>query len=63
MPSPSPDTFCILFNRYASTRLPSDAIHAYKRAASEFEIKGEPLFTSLVDALCEHKHMIEVAEL
>ncbi|KAK1322675.1 Pentatricopeptide repeat-containing protein [Acorus calamus] len=63
MPSPSPDTFRILFNRYASARLPSDAIHAYERAASEFGLKGEPLFTSLVDALCEHKHVIEAEEL
>ncbi|KAK1275966.1 Pentatricopeptide repeat-containing protein [Acorus gramineus] len=63
MPSPSTDTFRILFNRYASARLPSDAIHAYERAASEFGLKREPLFTSLVDALCEHKHVIEAEEL
>ncbi|KAK1288853.1 Pentatricopeptide repeat-containing protein [Acorus calamus] len=53
----------ILFNRYTSARLPSDTIHAYERAASEFGLKGEPLFTSLVDTLCEHKHVIEAEEL
>ncbi|WCJ40533.1 Pentatricopeptide repeat (PPR) superfamily protein [Euphorbia peplus] len=55
---PNHTTFRILFKRYASARLVTEALSAYDRL-HEFNLKDDTSYCNLIDALCEHKHVIE----
>ncbi|KAK9931246.1 hypothetical protein M0R45_018530 [Rubus argutus] len=62
-PNSVPDhtTFRILFKRYVSAHLVKEAIDTYNRL-EEFSLKDETSYCYLIDALCEHKHVIEAQE-
>ncbi|XP_015581641.1 pentatricopeptide repeat-containing protein At1g80550, mitochondrial [Ricinus communis] len=59
---PNHATFRILFKRYASAHLVNEAKYAYNET-EKFNLKDETSFCNLIDALCEHKHVIESQEL
>ncbi|KDP37017.1 hypothetical protein JCGZ_06073 [Jatropha curcas] len=58
---PNHVTFRILFKRYLSAHLVNEAISVFDRL-EEFNLKDEISYCHLVDALCEHKHVIEAQE-
>lgn len=59
---PNHATFRILFKRYICAHLVNEAIDVYD-SLDEFDLKDEVSFSILIDALCEHKHVIEAQEL
>lgn len=59
---PDRTTFRILFKRYVSAHLVKEAIDTFNRM-EEFNLRDEASFSSLIDALCEYKHVIEAEEL
>ncbi|XP_022953157.1 pentatricopeptide repeat-containing protein At1g80550, mitochondrial [Cucurbita moschata] len=63
-PFASPDhaTFRIMFKRYASAHLVSEAIAAYERLR-EFKLRDETSFCNLIDSLCEYRHVVEAQDL
>ncbi|KAJ4851530.1 hypothetical protein Tsubulata_047534 [Turnera subulata] len=64
-PSSAPNhaTFRVLFNRYAAAHLVGEAVGVYRDRLEGFNLKDEASFCNLIDALCEHKHVIEAYDL
>ncbi|KAL1198590.1 Pentatricopeptide repeat-containing protein [Cardamine amara subsp. amara] len=60
--APNHVTFRIVFKRYVTAHLVQEAIDAYDRL-DDFNLRDETSFYNLVDALCEHKHVVEAEEL
>ncbi|KAF2323090.1 hypothetical protein GH714_033395 [Hevea brasiliensis] len=59
---PNHVTFRILFKRYISAHLVTEAINTFDRL-EEFNLKDGTSYCNLIDALCEFKHVIEAQEL
>ncbi|AAF27119.1 unknown protein; 31926-33272 [Arabidopsis thaliana] len=59
---PNHVTFRIVFKRYVTAHLVQEAIDAYDKL-DDFNLRDETSFYNLVDALCEHKHVVEAEEL
>lgn len=59
---PNHVTFRIVFKRYVTAHLVQEAIDAYDKLDG-FNLRDETSFYNLVDALCEHKHVVEAEEL
>lgn len=59
---PDYTTFRIMFKRYLSAHLVKEAIDTFDRM-KEFNLRDDVSFSNLIDALCEHKHVIEAEEL
>ncbi|ERN14261.1 pentatricopeptide repeat-containing protein At1g80550, mitochondrial [Amborella trichopoda] len=55
-------TFRIMFKRYASAHMVKEAIEIYQKM-EDFKLKDKTAFFTLIDALCEHKHVTEAEEL
>ncbi|XP_078432442.1 pentatricopeptide repeat (PPR) superfamily protein [Wolffia australiana] len=62
MRTPDHATFRVLFNRYAAAHLVGDALAAFDRAA-DFGLRDRATFHHLVDALCDHRHVLDAEEL
>ncbi|KAJ0231729.1 Pentatricopeptide repeat-containing protein [Hirschfeldia incana] len=59
---PNHVTFRIIFKRYVTAHLVQEALDTYDRL-DDFNLRDETSFINLVDALCEHKHVVEAEEL
>ncbi|KAI3455271.1 hypothetical protein Pfo_011934 [Paulownia fortunei] len=59
---PDHTTFRVLFKRYVSAHLVKEAIDAFSKL-DEYNLRDETSFSNLIDALCEHRHVIEAEEL
>ncbi|XP_039118607.1 pentatricopeptide repeat-containing protein At1g80550, mitochondrial-like [Dioscorea cayenensis subsp. rotundata] len=62
--NPSPDRSVLRshFNRLAAAHLVQDALDAFRRSA-DFGLYDAATFSLLIDALCDHRHVIEAADL
>ncbi|KAL4355690.1 hypothetical protein AHAS_Ahas09G0011900 [Arachis hypogaea] len=63
-PHSQPDhtTFRLMFHRYASAHAVNDAISTFHRL-SQFNLKDHTSFSNLIDALCDHKHVLEAQDI
>lgn len=59
---PNHTTFRVLFKRYAAAHAVDDAVNTFNRL-NEFNLQDETSFSNLIDALCEHKHVLEAQDL
>ncbi|XP_073222718.1 pentatricopeptide repeat-containing protein At1g80550, mitochondrial-like isoform X1 [Cicer arietinum] len=59
---PNHTTFRVMFKRYISAHCIDDAVQAFQRL-NEFNLKDETSFSNLIDALCDHKHVLEAQDL
>ncbi|KAI5660445.1 hypothetical protein M9H77_29238 [Catharanthus roseus] len=59
---PDHTTFRIMFKRYVSAHLVKEAFDTFDQM-EEFNLRDDVSFSNLIDALCEHKHVIEAEEL
>ncbi|KAK7401603.1 hypothetical protein VNO78_13216 [Psophocarpus tetragonolobus] len=58
---PTHATFRVIFNRYAAAHAVSDSLAAFHRL-HDFNLKDPTSFSLLVDALCDHKHVVEAQD-
>ncbi|KAK9098463.1 hypothetical protein Syun_025508 [Stephania yunnanensis] len=61
--SPDHTTFRIMFKRYLAAHMVQEAIDVYNTQMENFDLKDETSFFNLIDALCDHRHVIEAEEL
>ncbi|XP_027187311.1 pentatricopeptide repeat-containing protein At1g80550, mitochondrial [Cicer arietinum] len=59
---PNHTTFRVMFKRYISAHCIDDAVQTFQRL-NEFNLKDETSFSNLIDALCDHKHVLEAQDL
>lgn len=59
---PDHTTFRIMFKRYVAAHLVNEAIEMYEKL-EQFNLKDETSYCNLIDALCEHKHVLEAEDL
>ncbi|OWM69596.1 hypothetical protein CDL15_Pgr014057 [Punica granatum] len=58
---PNHATFRTMFDRYASAHLVDDAMSTYRKLG-EFNLRNAVSYYNLVDALCDHRHVVEAVE-
>ena len=60
--SPHHATFYLMFKCYAATHTVNDIVETF-HGLGNFNLKDHASFSNLIDALCNHKHVLEAQDL